>query len=597
MITELLASLPDQIKDIFPCPAFDDRTYWVQVNPSLALSILSDAHELTCKEYPSLGATSYLQFSRTGERTGFETRYFERRKMLGTATLAYCLKPDAEFLDIIIDGIWAICEESSWCLPAHNSYIRDTEQLPLPDTTRPIIDLFSAETSALLALVRSLLKPVLDAVEKQLCTRIEYEIQDRVLGPYLGTHFWWMGNGDEKMCNWTVWCTQNILLSALLLPTNQFNRRLMVYQACYSIDCFLKDYGLDGCCDEGAQYYRHAGLCLYTCLDLLNQACGDIFLPAFKEEKIRNIAAYIQNIHATGPYYFNFADCSARSGPCTVREYLFAKATQNTELEEFACISYHQKPRNERHLKDEINLYYRLLALEHDDKLSLPNQVPLAKDIWYESVGIFISRDPVYTLSVKAGDNADSHNHNDCGSITLYKDGRPLLIDLGVERYTKATFSANRYSIWTMRSTYHNLTNFPPYEQQAGSQFKSEVLNIDFSGNPTITMQLRDAYPAEAGLVSYKRKVTHCKGREIHLEETIEGPTSGQLSLLCVEKPLGHGNSISLGGLGKIVLQSPPNAFVVEELAVTDPRLREVWPPVLYRIIITYSDFIMLTIS
>ena len=35
---------------------------------------------------------------------------------------------------------------------AHNSYIRDTPQLPLPDTTRPIVDLFAAETGALLAL-------------------------------------------------------------------------------------------------------------------------------------------------------------------------------------------------------------------------------------------------------------------------------------------------------------------------------------------------------------------------------------------------------------------------------------------------------------
>ncbi len=41
-----------------------------------------------------------------------------------------------------------ICEESAWQLPAHNSYIRDTPQLPLPDTTRPIVDLFAAETGA-----------------------------------------------------------------------------------------------------------------------------------------------------------------------------------------------------------------------------------------------------------------------------------------------------------------------------------------------------------------------------------------------------------------------------------------------------------------
>ena len=43
-----------------------------------------------------------------------------------------------------------------------------------------------------------------------------------------------------------------------------------VKQAAYSLDCFLKDYGTDGCCNEGAQYYRHAGLTLWGCLEILS---------------------------------------------------------------------------------------------------------------------------------------------------------------------------------------------------------------------------------------------------------------------------------------------------------------------------------------
>lgn len=39
-----------------------------------------------------------------------------------------------------------------------------------------------------------------------------------------------------------------------------------------SSDYFIKDYGEDECCDEGAQYYRHAGLCLFHIMDVLNQA-------------------------------------------------------------------------------------------------------------------------------------------------------------------------------------------------------------------------------------------------------------------------------------------------------------------------------------
>ena len=61
------------------------------------------------------------------------------------------------YLPALADLAWRICEESAWQLPAHNSYIRDTPQLPLPDVTRPIVDLFAAETGALIATVCGLL--------------------------------------------------------------------------------------------------------------------------------------------------------------------------------------------------------------------------------------------------------------------------------------------------------------------------------------------------------------------------------------------------------------------------------------------------------
>ena len=78
-------------------------------------------------------------------------------------------------------------------------------------------------------------------------------------------------------------------------------------------------------------------------------------------------------------------------------------------------------------------------------------------DVYYKSVGLFVARDDTLCLAVKAGDNADSHNHNDTGSFTVYKNGLPLIIDVGVESYTQKTFSPRRYEIWTMQSAYHNL--------------------------------------------------------------------------------------------------------------------------------------------
>ena len=106
--------------------------------------------------------------------------------------------------------------------------------------------------------------------------------------------------------------------------------------------------------------------------------------------------------------------------------------------------------------------FYRLQTLAcHKDMMNYQkNPIIRYKDLYYGSTGLFIARDSRYCLAVKGGGNNDSHNHNDTGSFTVYKDGQPLFIDIGVESYTRKTFSPQRYEIWTMQSQFHNLPTF-----------------------------------------------------------------------------------------------------------------------------------------
>ena len=100
-------------------------------------------------------------------------------------------------------------------------------------------------------------------------------------------------------------------------------------------------------------------------------------------------------------------------------------------------------------------------------------------------------------LGAKFGSNGDSHNHNDTGSITVYKDGRTFLIDIGVESYTKKTFSPQRYEIWTMQSAWHNLPTFDGVQQLPGAEYAArEVCTAENS----ITGELAGAYPPSRGL-------------------------------------------------------------------------------------------------
>ena len=97
--------------------------------------------------------------------------------------MAECCAWTGDFLPLIADYVWAICEESAWQLPPHNSYVRDAPQLPLPDARRPVVDLFAAETAALLAMVHYLLGRELEQYAPGIRTRIRREVEARALRP------------------------------------------------------------------------------------------------------------------------------------------------------------------------------------------------------------------------------------------------------------------------------------------------------------------------------------------------------------------------------------------------------------------------------
>ena len=431
-------------------PPYADRAAWAALPGAARWKAAGDAALQDADTLPRLPLSLWLRFTQNGDRTVWEHAYFARRRTLCALVMAEAVTGAGSYLPAIADLAWAICEESAWQLPAHNSYIRDTPQLPLPDVTRPIVDLFAAETGALIATVYGLLGAALDGYAPGFSVRLKGEVERRVLAPYRTAHFWWMGNGEEPMCNWTPWCTQNVLLAAAQCAPAE-TLPVYVKQAAYSIDCFLKDYGEDGCCSEGAQYYRHAALTMFNALDLLCRIAPGVFDDVWAEPKIRNMAEYIVNMHIAGPHYLNFADCSPLAGARGVREFLFGQRVASAPLMTLAARDWAdalQQPDPDRlHHPDDsegINLYYHIqTALAEQKVLAFAQSAApaLPRDMWYPSVGILVCRRGAYALGAKAGNNADSHNHNDVGSVTLYKNGAPLLIDVGVETYSKKTFS------------------------------------------------------------------------------------------------------------------------------------------------------------
>ena len=483
-------------------------------------------------------------------------------------------------------------EDDQWFMVASA-----TVNLALSFILFPLFDI----TGALIATVCGLLGEALDAYAPGLAARLRGEVERRVLTPYRTAHFWWMGNGDEPMCNWTPWCTQNVLLAAAQCAPAE-DLPAYVQQAAYSIDCFLKDYGDDGCCSEGAQYYRHAALTMFNALDLLCKMAPGVFDDVWAEPKIRNMAEYIVNMHIAGPYYLNFADCSPLAGARGVREYLFGKRVGSLPLMTLAArdwaavLAADPDPDRLHHPDDSegINLFYHIQAAmaEREVTAFAETAAPAAPhDVWYPSVGILVSRRGAYALG-------DSHNHNDVGSVTLYRDGRPLLIDVGVETYSKKTFSPQRYEIWTMQSGWHNLPQFDPdgakYDQQPGAAFAAADVTVT-DALDGLAMDLAPAYGSVPGLGRYRRSV-HLTDTGLTLHDETDYPGTVALTLMSVEKPTVDGDTVAFGALAAAAVTGA-DKIVTEAVPIADPRLRQAWPGTLYRTRIYFTQQLSLVIE
>src|SRR5438067_7889920 len=308
-----------------PFPTGRDRAGWEVVPAEVRARAIGRAEARLGMAWPELPATLFLEFVRNGDRGRYEARHFARRTALQQLVLGECLEGRGRFLDDIVNGVWALCEESFWGVPAHTYSPRfaafAAERFPggrypspgLPDTAYPVIDLFAAETGALLAWTHYLLGAQLEAELPVVADRLVREVRDRILVPYREIDdWWWLGKrADRPVNNWNPWIHSNVLAATLLLEDDPAARERTVLRAIEGLDAFLASYHPDGGCDEGTSYWGRAGGSLCDCLELLLSASGGA-LDGFALPLVREIGRYIYRMHIGGDWFVNFADGSAR---------------------------------------------------------------------------------------------------------------------------------------------------------------------------------------------------------------------------------------------------------------------------------------------
>ena len=532
--------------------------------------------------YPMRTLTGFMDFVRTGSRKSDENPYFFRRRKLCTAVLA-CLNGEKRAMDNVLDGIWCICEESTWVISAHNVNpipgAPSPKDKPIPDMEEPYIDLFAAQTGMILALTSSLLAEPLDAVTPLLRKRIHAELERRIIRPFLEhDEFWWMGICRQDLCNWTPWILSNILMTACIEVTEEERLSVILERAARMLDRWLAVVPEDGGCDEGVGYWNMAGGALLDCLELY-ETVTEGGMQLWDEPKIRNILSFPKKMEIGDGWFINFADCDAR--PVLSGERI-ETAGERLGDEELRTLGLRIRNRAGDDLADVPHFSRVFRRLFHP--CHLPAAACEKTDVFLPDLEVRAVRRAGVTLAVKGGSNGESHNHNDVGSFILFRDGKPLIVDAGNMTYTAKTFSGERYTLWNVRSLYHNVPVICGCEQLPGAEYRAERVR-ELPGG--LSLGLEKAYGSEANLCTYDRCCELGDDGHLSVRDRIVLRKPGQVQWVFMlrEKPAIRKGRIETESM---VLRFPEKlTAAAEEIPVTDARMASSFPGSLYRVLLS----------
>ena len=473
-VDAIAAMLPKQPTGVGPTIA--DRATWqtIAAHPRFKNCVAS-ARKLLDKPMLPLTDDDYLEYSRSGNRTRGQKVIGERHARFSELVLAECLENQGKFLPAIEETLRSICEEKAWTLPAHDRSLKNF------NGTEYDIDLWVADTGWNLATADYWLG---DKLSRPTRERLRATLQQRIFGPfdsYLKTGkpamFW-----VKATHNWNAVCTAGTIGTALAILERPSDRARYVAAAEKNIQRFLDGFTPDGYCSEGVGYWNY-GFGHYVLLsETLHQATGGK-IDLMARPKVREIGLFGRHLEITPGVYPAFADCGVGSKPsATIEAFVMRR------------FGLPLRPLDEKATGLEVGPGKQLPAIA---LYGLPNSataVPAFQGApdkqplrdYFKEAGILICRGAadapvVFGAALKAGHNAEHHNHNDVGSFVVAVGDATPLLDPGNEVYTARTFSGKRYDSNVLNSFGHPVPRVAGALQRPGRDAEGKVLTADFT--------------------------------------------------------------------------------------------------------------------
>ena len=415
--------------------------------------------------------SDFRLFKYTGNRTTYEATYCARRKGLCAAGMLALIYPEEEkYLVRLMDTVYAICDEYTWCLPAHNTALEINNNCHL--------DLFACETALYLSEIDTVFG---DRLEGLIRSRIRAELERRVYKPWSEKVFGW-----EKIdTNWNAVCTGCIACSMMLMRPESVAEYLPRIQN--NMELFLSGYGDDGVCLEGVSYW-HYGFGYFAIFADYLRRFTEGKIDYFARPKIKAISTFMQNCYLSEGCTVSFADAQTKN-KYQLGLFHFLKSEYGDAITvPDRAYSYNTDSRGR------WPIFFRSLLWLKEEYLT-PDERAEEYTEYFPDAQWMIRRNKRFGFAAKGGCNNEPHNHNDVGSFVIANGGRQVLTDMGAGQYTRQYFGKDtRYTIIQCSSRGHSVPIVNGEYQKFGAEYRA--INAKFEDGK-FSMDIAPAYGIE----------------------------------------------------------------------------------------------------
>jgi hypothetical protein len=545
-LRQIEAALPEAPRG-WGAPA-TDRAIWKRAAKEIpARELLQVATEALGQKPEVISDDLYLRYSRDGNRDEFQQANLRRLHRLNLLAWAEAIEGKGRFTEALRRQVELLLAERTWVLPAHDGQLNNFEG------RWQEVDLMVAMKGWSLATIAYWHA---ESFGPELTGRIHDALRRRVVAPFIArmnggrsadTDGMWWNRADN---NWNSVCHAGVVGTALAIVPTRAERALIVGWSELNLEYYLKGFTPDGYCSEGIGYWNYGFGHFAMLSETLRRATNGVSIPLAGDHALR-VAAYPWGLRILPGVFPAFADMNVAERP-------------STWFGALAVMQVYPKPLGMKSWNMSVNDVRTQMIYESAMKVFLPlltEGLPAAPAPQVKSDHYWFSDAQVYTgraaadfgAALKGGHNSEHHNHNDVGSFVIARGDRAILVDPGLEVYTKRTFSDQRYTSKVLNSYGHAVPVIGGELQRTGREYAAKVVSTSFTPTEdTVVLDLTAAYAVPA-LKSLVRTFTLRRGNrpEVVISDAVEfvTPSTFEGALITFEKHRERGAGVlSLGG-------------------------------------------------